>query len=293
LYADPGGVDCNILDSTGLINVYAVHTGTAGALGSQWAAPAPMCWYGVSWVSDTAVFPLTIGDSQNGVAIAYDDCKSGSVHILTITFFSTNPGSYCCQYPVVPDPSLPSGEIEVVDCGSNPLYGQGTFATINGDASCPCGEAEHATPQSVVASGGEDIASGSYGIRGTVGQATIGTIASETMGNRAGYWYNSGTTVTGTGDAQGDVPKAFVLQQNYPNPFNPSTTIRFSVPRPSRVSLKIYDVKGRLVETLVNRDMPAGDHEAVWNAGRRASGVYFSRFEAPGYTQTRKLVLLK
>lgn len=95
-----------------------------------------------------------------------------------------------------------------------------------------------------------------------------------------------------------DVPAAFGLEQNYPNPFNPKTTIKYSVPSPGRVSLRIYDVRGRLVRTLVDADMPAGGHETVWHAeddaGRRvASGVYLYLLQTKQETRTRKMVVVR
>jgi flagellar hook assembly protein FlgD len=87
--------------------------------------------------------------------------------------------------------------------------------------------------------------------------------------------------------------------QNTPNPFNPTTAIRFVVPEGgARVALRVYDVEGRLVRTLVDGHRPAGSQAAVWDGASdsgvaSASGVYFYRLEAPGFTQTRKMVLLK
>ncbi len=97
----------------------------------------------------------------------------------------------------------------------------------------------------------------------------------------------------------GVVPLEFVLHQNAPNPFNPRTRIRFNLPEESRVSLRIYDVSGRLVQTLFE-DSPhePGSHEAVWN-GRDASGrqapasVYFYRIDAGEWSQTRRMMLVK
>ena len=94
------------------------------------------------------------------------------------------------------------------------------------------------------------------------------------------------------------VPKRFDLGQNYPNPFNPSTTIRFDLPQPVHVQLKIYDVTGRLVATPVNEPRQAGVHSVVWNRTNRsggpvASGVYFYRIQAGSFIMTRKMVLLK
>ncbi|MBC8044257.1 MAG: T9SS type A sorting domain-containing protein [Rhizobacter sp.] len=89
------------------------------------------------------------------------------------------------------------------------------------------------------------------------------------------------------------LPNAFQLYQNYPNPFNPSTTIQFSLPAAAQVSLKIYDVLGRTVTTLVNERRPAGVHTATFNANRLSSGVYFYRLQAGTSMQTRKMLLLK
>jgi len=94
-------------------------------------------------------------------------------------------------------------------------------------------------------------------------------------------------------------PMTFGLDQNYPNPFNPTTTIYFQLPKDSRVSLKVYDLLGREVTTLVNEDRAAGYHDARFNAGNFASGVYFYRMEAKpgdggqGFQQTRKMVVVK
>jgi hypothetical protein len=88
-------------------------------------------------------------------------------------------------------------------------------------------------------------------------------------------------------------PKVFSLQQNYPNPFNPSTSISFSLPFKSFVSLKVFDVIGRQVATLVFKELPTGNHTEQWNAQGMPSGVYFYRLQAGAFTQTKKLVLLR
>jgi hypothetical protein len=84
------------------------------------------------------------------------------------------------------------------------------------------------------------------------------------------------------------------LGSNYPNPFKPETTIRFSVAKSAHVSLKIYDIKGRLVETLVNGNMSANSYQQVWNAGNAPSGIYFSRLTVNDQVvDTKRMVLLK
>ena len=89
------------------------------------------------------------------------------------------------------------------------------------------------------------------------------------------------------------VPKTFVLEQNYPNPFNPTTTIRYQLPQSATVSLKIYDVLGREVQTLVNERQAAGQYSVPFNADGLASGVYFYRLQAGSFVQTKKMMLIK
>lgn len=94
------------------------------------------------------------------------------------------------------------------------------------------------------------------------------------------------------------LPRAFALADAAPNPFNPSTTIAFELPRDAFVQLKIYDVRGSLVATLLEEERPAGRHAAVWNGRDRAdravaSGVYFSRIQAGEWSATRRMTLLK
>ena len=88
-------------------------------------------------------------------------------------------------------------------------------------------------------------------------------------------------------------PSVYSLKQNYPNPFNPSTTIAFDLPSAAHVRLRIFDLLGREVASLVNEERTAGRHRAEWNASKFSSGIYFYRIEAGGFVAVRKLVLLK
>lgn len=96
-----------------------------------------------------------------------------------------------------------------------------------------------------------------------------------------------------TGVDETVIPSEFALYQNYPNPFNPATTIRFSVPRESFVTLKVYDNTGTLVSSLVNDTKPAGEHSVSFNASGLASGIYFYRLETEGSAIAKKMILLK
>lgn len=96
------------------------------------------------------------------------------------------------------------------------------------------------------------------------------------------------------------IPSEYKLDQNYPNPFNPTTTIRYSIPSLGRngistykVVLKVYDVLGREVATLVDEEKPAGRYEVEFNGSKLTSGVYFYRLTAGSFSQTKKLLLIK
>jgi hypothetical protein len=89
------------------------------------------------------------------------------------------------------------------------------------------------------------------------------------------------------------MPVGFALFQNYPNPFNPTTIIRYDVKQPGLVSLKVFDILGRKVTTLIHGTIQAGSHTISWDASGLPSGIYLCRMEAPGFTQTRKMMLLK
>ena len=83
------------------------------------------------------------------------------------------------------------------------------------------------------------------------------------------------------------------MQQNYPNPFNPQTKIRFELKSASYTELKIYDLLGREVKTLVKENLRPGGYEVSFNASNLPSGVYFYRLNAEDFTETKKMVLIK
>jgi len=99
--------------------------------------------------------------------------------------------------------------------------------------------------------------------------------------------------ISTTSVAMQNVPAGFKLFNNYPNPFNPSTTISFSLPSRSFVTLKVYDVIGRDVATIVSEDLKEGIHTRQWNAQGLSSGVYYYRIQAGYFTETKKLMVLK
>jgi hypothetical protein len=86
---------------------------------------------------------------------------------------------------------------------------------------------------------------------------------------------------------------SFALSQNYPNPFNPSTTIKYDLPERSFVTLKVYDVLGNEIETLVSEEKPLGRYEVDFNATELPSGIYFYKLQAGSFVETKKMVFMK
>lgn len=89
------------------------------------------------------------------------------------------------------------------------------------------------------------------------------------------------------------IPEEFILEQNYPNPFNPSTTISFSIPQASSVKIQVYNMLGKKVGTMLNRNLTAGRHQVSFDASALSSGIYLYQIKAGNYQQTRKMTLIK
>ena len=90
-----------------------------------------------------------------------------------------------------------------------------------------------------------------------------------------------------------DIPAKYELGQNYPNPFNPTTTIRYQIPKAQIVTLKIYDIAGKELETLINENQSPGTYVVNLNAGKYSSGVYFYKIESENFTDTKRMLLVK
>jgi uncharacterized delta-60 repeat protein len=98
---------------------------------------------------------------------------------------------------------------------------------------------------------------------------------------------------TGINDENSSLPENFELSQNYPNPFNPTTTIQFSLPQAGDVTLKVYNLLGEEVKTLINEYKQIGNHSIQFNANNLASGIYFYRLQAGSFIETKKMILMK
>jgi hypothetical protein len=90
-----------------------------------------------------------------------------------------------------------------------------------------------------------------------------------------------------------EMPFKFLLSQNFPNPFNPSTIIKFYIPKPSFVKLKVFNSLGKEITTIISQNLSAGEYNFDFNASELGSGIYFYQIEAGSYKQTRKMVFLK
>ncbi len=105
--------------------------------------------------------------------------------------------------------------------------------------------------------------------------------------------FKSGNISIGIIPGSSETVTSYSLSQNYPNPFNPVTTIKFQIPENTFATLKIYDVAGKEISTIVNENLSRGEYEYLWNANSFPSGIYFYRLETESYTQTRKMILVK
>ena len=94
-------------------------------------------------------------------------------------------------------------------------------------------------------------------------------------------------------DESGGSPRTYRLVQNYPNPFNPSTTINFIIPQSGKVSLSVFNSIGQTVETLIDKEMAAGDYKITFNAENLPSGIYFYKLEAGNFVDVKKMMLLR
>ncbi len=121
---------------------------------------------------------------------------------------------------------------------------------------------------------------------------TVSATVIDTFGVNIGY-HQLQNEVLGIKEISSNVPDNYSLSQNYPNPFNPTTMIRFSLKEQTNVSLKVYNVIGQLVTTLVNEQKPAGTFEYNFDASNLSSGIYFYTIKAGDFTATRKMILMK
>jgi len=142
---------------------------------------------------------------------------------------------------------------------------------------------------------------GPFTLGGTIGQPDAGTMSGGSFTLDGGFW-GSGDGITAVGDdptrPEGTVPLVYRLYRGAPNPFNPRTQVAFDLPRAGLVRLRVYDLRGALVRTLVETTLPAGHHVATWDGTDQggatvASGAYLFAIDTGGFHARQKGLLLK
>jgi hypothetical protein len=123
----------------------------------------------------------------------------------------------------------------------------------------------------------------------------IGAAGNSAVGFQMGraYVYAGSATTTGVEDKANETPGRYHLFQNYPNPFNPTTNVRFSLPQREHVTLKIFDLLGKEVATLIEADLDPGEHAVLFDGNGLSSGVYLCHFKAGAFVEQKRLVLLR
>jgi hypothetical protein len=226
-----------------------------------------------------------IGDYATGVFVSIGDTiritASGSFNNGALTVPSPD------GWPILPDPQY--GTTIMPDRATNALLG-GIGVTSDQHFVTPLDGGDSSVH------GPGFVGSNFYGVANDSGQIYL-AINDVPLSDNVGFLkvdiivvpFNKSTIVV-----ENSLPnRMFTLNQNYPNPFNPSTSISFSIPTRSFVSLKIFDLMGREVSTIVSEEMSAGNYSKQWNAVALPSGVYFYRLQSGSYTETKKLVLLR
>jgi hypothetical protein len=195
-----------------------------------------------------------------------------------------------------PDTIYSSGNDVEVNTGTNTYDAFGTVTFPNG--AFPALRVSGTTATKSYLSGTLANTNTSYTITwllelGNQLEAQVDTPSSGTVKVHSVSLIIVGSTPATLVKAAPQLPSSFTLSQNYPNPFNPSTQIQFSIPQAGFVSLKVYDMLGREVATLVHQELTPSSYSITWNAANVASGVYLYRLDAGNYSVTKKMVLMK
>jgi hypothetical protein len=135
--------------------------------------------------------------------------------------------------------------------------------------------------------------SGDTKVTSSAGIPFAGSSANGSSSILSGFLANHSLLITDIEYDQEIIPTVYKLNQNYPNPFNPSTIINYQIPEGGFVSLKIYDILGNEISTLVNEEKAVGNYKATFDASKLASGVYIYQLKAANFVDTKKMILLR
>jgi hypothetical protein len=105
--------------------------------------------------------------------------------------------------------------------------------------------------------------------------------------------FTTSASIVKVNDTKNIIPSTVTLYQNYPNPFNPSTRIEYSIPANAFVIIEIYDVYGREIEKLINKEQEAGRYSITWEPKNIPSGIYYYKIQSGKYSEVRKMILLR
>jgi photosystem II stability/assembly factor-like uncharacterized protein len=245
-------------------------------------------WTSQSIVTDYQLYGVSFEDADTGTAVGYYVYAHGGVHLLPgdaeggIILRTTNSGTtWTIQFDGLYNvwSILPLLGVSFTDAHTGTVVGhQGILRTTSG------GDwNNHDNGWSRQSGEGHAL----YGVcfidanTGTV-VGGYGTILRTTTGG-----------VTAVRNNLAQMPNQFALEQNYPNPFNPTTVIRYTLPRNSLVTVKVYDALGREMQTLVNEHQTEGNQSVTFSASGLPSGVYFYKLQTGSYSAVKRLVLLK
>lgn len=153
--------------------------------------------------------------------------------------------------------------------------------------------AQYAILKNVFGSGAVTSSNNNYQIVGTLGQTLIGVNKNSSINEFIGFWYNKNNITVGVEQLHDNTAEGFQLEQNYPNPFRTTTSITYTLPTFSFVSLKLFDVFGREVEPILNEQRDKGTYTIEWLNRDLKSGMYFYQLRAGNTIVTKQLVLLK
>ncbi|MBI4546982.1 MAG: T9SS type A sorting domain-containing protein [Ignavibacteriae bacterium] len=180
----------------------------------------------------------------------------------------------CTKFELTGDPLTSTGWID----GQRDFPGDRRIALVSGSFSMALGD----TQEIVVA------------LVGSLGSSNLNSITQLKSTSLAVKSFYTGLISSIVDDVSNlsDIPEYYALYQSYPNPFNPTTKIKFDLPVQSSVTLKIYNLLGQVVKTLVDEKLPVGRHEAIWDASNVAAGIYFYQLKSGTFMDTKKMILL-
>ena len=246
-------------------------------------------------VDSMYVDSCTFNSTDNGLRIKSYRGKGGNVrdiYYTNITMTNVQNAIYFTEYyPSIPPQSDPAQPINLGTPHFHDITVENLTVTGSPSAGVVIGVPEMPLTNIHFQNVNIQAQSGLQVRNATVDTTNVTITASN---GRGSYLMQVNGYVTGATAVENNfTPAGYSLSQNYPNPFNPSTKINFSLAKASYVRLDVYNVLGQHVETLIDQNMKAGEHEYNFNASRLSSGVYLYKINAGNYIQTRKLILLK